>query len=142
MIGYFLSLISFCLLSMFSLLYLSSAIPKKPPVVEKALTFIKTHLNYLAMGGAIYGFVAFCLAVMMIPVPLIKVVAMGAGLMLIVMALPFVFDKLVAKYEGKANTAILKELRTSVSMVTQNEVVIGIVGALLAAAIFVTTFVH
>jgi hypothetical protein len=138
MIGQFLGLISFGLLCVFSLLYLSSAIPKKPPAVEKALAFIKLHLNYFALAGVIYGFAAFCLSIIMVPVPLNKVVGMGAAVLLIVMALPFTFDRLIGVHEAKINAAIMKELRNGVGVISQNEVVLGIVGALVAVALFVT----
>jgi hypothetical protein len=134
-------LISFILICTFTLLYLSSSIASKPPVVEKTLAFIKQNLNYLAMGGLIFGFVDFCIApltpVLTAPQVFIR---MAADLLIVIMAIPYTFEKLIAQYEGKINAAILKEVRNIVSAISAKSKTIGIASVVLAVLLFGTIF--
>jgi hypothetical protein len=133
-------LISFVLLSAFTLLYLSSAIVKKPPFIEKTLAFIKQNLNYLAMGGLIYGFAAFCIT----PISGLGAsdvfIRMGANFLIVIMAIPYTFEKIIATQEGKINAAILKEARNIVSSISAKDRIIGWAGVVLALLLFATIF--
>lgn len=133
-------LITLVLLCAFTLLYLSSAIPKKPEFIEKTLAFIRQHLNYIAMAGVIYGFIAFCITPIMIGPPLDMFVRMAANLLLVIMALPLTFDRLLGSNEQKINAAILKELRNSIALVSRHEVIVGGAGAVAAILLFATVF--
>lgn len=133
-------LISFVLICAFTLLYLSSAIKSKPSFIEKTLAFIKQHLNYIAMGGLIYGFAAFCITPIS-GLPAADVfIRMGANLLITVMAIPYTFEKLIAQYEGKINAAILKEIRNIVTGISSKDKIIGGAGAVLALLLFATIF--
>ena len=133
-------LISFLLISAFTLLYLSSAIPNKPVFVEKTLAFIKQNLNYLAMGGLIFGFVAFCITPIAGYGGTDILIRMLADLLIVVMAIPYTFEKLIAQHEAKINAAILKEVRNLIVTISAKDKVIGIAGAVLAVLLFATIF--
>lgn len=133
-------LISFLLISAFTLLYLSSAIPNKPPFVEKTLAFIKQHLNYIAMGGLIFGFVAFCITPIAGYAGTDILIRMLANLLIVIMAIPYTFEKLIAQHEAKINAAILKEVRNLIVTISAKDKIIGIAGAVLAVLLFATIF--
>jgi hypothetical protein len=133
-------LITFVLLCAFTLLYLSSAIANKPPFVEKTLAFIKQNLNYLAMGGLAYGFVAFCITPIMVALPLDMFVRMAGNALIVVMALPFSFDKLVADHEAKVNAAIMKEMRNFLTAISAKDKYFGMAGGIVALLLFATIF--
>jgi hypothetical protein len=134
-------LISFALICAFTLLYLSSAIPNKPAFIEKTLAFIKQHLNYIAMGGLIYGFVAFCITPLMTVLSATEVfIRMAANFLIVVMAIPYTFERLIAQHETKINAAILKEIRNIVTGISAKNKVIGVSGAVLGLLLFATVF--
>ena len=133
-------LISFVLICAFTLLYLSSAIPNKPQFVEKALAFIKQHLNYIAMGGLIYGFAAFCITPIAGYQATDVFIRMAADFLIVIMAIPYTFEKLIAQHETKINAAILKEVRNIINGISGKSTIIGISGAILALMLFATIF--
>jgi hypothetical protein len=133
-------LITFVLICAFTLLYLSSAIPNKPQFVEKALAFIKQHLNYLAMGGLVFGFLAFCITPISVNGAGNMFIRMMANALIVVMAIPFTFEKLIAQYETKINAAILKEVRNIISAISAKDKYIGGAGVVLALLVFGTVF--
>ncbi len=133
-------LISLVLLCAFTLLYLSSAIQNKPTFVEKTLAFIKQNLNYIAMGGLIYGFVAFCIAPISVASGPGIFVRMVADLLIVVMAIPYTFEKLIAQYEAQINAAILREARNIVAAIAARDKIIGWAGAVVALLLFAVVF--
>lgn len=133
-------LITFVLICTFTLLYLSSAIPNKPPFIEKALAFIKQHLNYLAMGGLIFGFLAFCITPISVQGAGNMFIRMLANALIVVMAIPYTFEKLIAQHESKINAAILKEVRNIIGAISAKDKYIGGAGAILALLVFGTVF--
>lgn len=135
-----LTMISFCVLGVFTLLNISSAIPKKPPALEKALEFIKLHLNYIALGGFIYGFVAMCITPIAIKPPLNMAICLVGNLLIVIMALPFSFTKLVSGHGEKVNAAILKETKSAIDWISGKDKYFGFAGAVVCGLLFVATF--
>jgi hypothetical protein len=133
-------LISFVLICAFTLLYLSSSIKSKPAFIEKTLAFIKQHLNYIAMGGLIYGFAAFCITPISGLAASDVFIRMAANFLITVMAIPYTFEKLIAQHEGNVNAAILKEVRNIINGISAKSKLIGIAGAVLALLLFATIF--
>lgn len=137
-------LITILLLGAFSLLYIGNSLPKKPEFIDKAIKWLEANMRYLALGGLIYGFVAFCLT----PIvggalrPWDMCARMWANFLLVVMVLPHCFDVLVAKYREKMNTAILEESRGLVAWVSSNQKIFGIVGAVSCVVLFTAVFGH
>jgi|GEM_PF-1508937 len=134
-------LITLLFLGTFTLLYLSKSVSKKADVVEKAVKWIQDNMRYLALGGVIYGFVAFCLTPIVGGLtPMSICTRMWANLLLVAMALPYCFDVLIAKYREKINTAILEESRGVVTWVSTNEKIFGFVGGATCVLLFVDVF--
>lgn len=106
-------LISFLLISAFTLLYLSSAIPNKPPFVEKTLAFIKQHLNYIAMGGLIFGFVAFCITPIAGYAGTDILIRMLANLLIVIMAIPYTFESSSPSTKRKSTPPSSRKSATS-----------------------------
>ena len=135
-----LTLISLSVLGVFTLLNISSAIPKKPAAVEKALTFIKLHLNYIALGGLVYGFIAMCSTPIAIKAPVNMAICLVGNLLIVIMALPYSFTKLVSGHGEKVNAAILKETKSAIDWITSKDKYFGFAGAVLCGLMFVATF--
>lgn len=135
-----LTMISFCVLGVFTLLNISSAIPKKPAAVEKALDFIKLHLNYIALGGLIYGFVAMCITPIAIKAPTNMAACLIGNLLIVIMALPYSFTKLVSGHGAKVNAAILKETKSTIDWISSKDKYFGFGGAIVCGVLFVATF--
>ena len=133
-------LISLVLLCAFTLLYLSSAIQNKPTFVEQTLGFIKQNLNYIAMGGLIYGFVAFCISPISTAGGLHVFVRMAANALIVLMAIPYTFEKLIAEHEAKINAALLKEARNIIGAISAKSKIFGYAGAVVALLLFAVVF--
>lgn len=133
-------LITFLLLGAFSLLYVSKSLQKKPEFVDKAVAAITRNIDNLAMGGVIYGLVAACLAPIMIANSTEMLLRLLANILVVVLALPHVFDKLAAKFEGKLNAAIMQEVRSAVGWISAKEKLVGIAGAIVTVLLFGVLF--
>lgn len=137
-------LVTLLLLGAFTLLYASKMLSKKMDFVEKAVKWLLDNMRYLALGGVIYGFVAFCLT----PIaggaltPLNLCVRMWANLLLVAMALPYCFDVLISRYRDKINAAIVEESRGVVTWVSTNEKIFGVLGAVTCILLFIMIFGH
>lgn len=133
-----LGLITLCALAVFSLLYLSSSIPKKPPAVEKAVAAIKRNIDDLGVITLIYGVIATVTVPLLMAGMLssgVSVVAMFlpmlANLTLVIMALPYAFHRFEEGMKAKVNKAILTEIHNLMGWITTNEKYVGGLGAAL-----------
>ena len=134
------AIITFLLLCAFSLIYLSNSIPKKPPAVEKAIAFLFDNMKYLGVGAVIFGVVDAIIT----PIVVVKfdymIVRMLGDAMIVVMALPFCFDKMVEKFKDKMNTALVDVFRGSVEWIRSKDKIVGGVVAAFAVLVFVFVF--
>lgn len=133
-----LGLITLCALAVFSLLYLSSSIPKKPPALEKAINVIKSKIDDIAVLTLIYGFIAaFAVPVLMAGLLTsgatiaAMLLPMFANLVLFVMALPYAFHRFEPSLKEKMNAAIMTELHNLMGWITTNEKYAGALGAIM-----------
>lgn len=133
-----LGLITLCALAVFSLLYLSSSIPKKPPALEKAINVIKSKIDDIAVLTLIYGFIAaFAVPVLMAGLLTsgatiaAMLLPMFANLVLFVMALPYAFHRFEPSLKEKMNAAIMTELHNLMGWITTNEKYVGALGAIM-----------
>lgn len=133
-------LITFLMLGAFSLLYISKTWENKPAFVQTAVDFLNRNLEMLAIVGLVYGLVAAILTPIMIYLPLDMFVRLIANVMIIVMALPYSFDKIATKYSGKMNSAVEKEGRNFVGWISANEKTVGIAGAVVTVLLFAVIF--
>ncbi|MDF3024385.1 MAG: hypothetical protein K0R10_1746 [Alphaproteobacteria bacterium] len=133
-----LGLITLSALAVFSLLYLSSSIPKKPPAVEKAVAAIKRNIDDIGVVTLVYGlFATFAVPVLMAGMLSSGVsiaamfLPMFANLTLVIMALPYAFHRFEAGLKAKVNAAILTEIHNIMIWITTNEKYVGALGAAL-----------
>lgn len=133
-------LITLALLALFSLLYLSNAIPNKPPFIVKTLEWMQKNLNHLALAGIIFGFLAVFITALDIRNPVGMILGMVANITLIMMALPYMFDRFKNKHGEKFNKAIMDEVTNLVGWIRRKDFLLGCVGAAMAAVEFILTF--
>lgn len=134
-----LGLITLCALAVFTLLYLSSSIPKKPPALEKAIAAIKRNIDDLGVVTLIYGLIAtFAVPVLMagmLSSSGVSIAAMFlpmlANLTLVIMALPYAFHRFEDGMQAKVNKAILTEIHNIMAWITANEKYVGGLGGIL-----------
>lgn len=133
-------IITLLLLGAFTLIYASGWIPKKPPFVEKAIAFLFDNMKYLGIGGFIYGLIDAVITPLQVPNVDYLVVRMVSDILIVVMALPFCFDKLVEKHKQKINAAVLEELSGSIGWVRANAKIVGAVGVVMTILMFAFVF--
>lgn len=135
-----LGLITLILLGAFSLLYVSKSIDSKPEFLTKAIAFISTNIDMLAMVGLVYGLIAAVLT----PIASLNTTEMLirflANIMLMLLALPYSFERLATKYGPKMNEALVAEFRTFTSRIATHEKIFGIAGAVLTLLLFAVLF--
>ncbi len=133
-----LGLITLGALAVFTLLSLSSSLPKKPAPLEKAIAVIKRKIDDIAVVTLLYGFFA-AFAVPLLMAGMLSsgvsiaamLLPMVANLLLVVMALPYAFHRFEPALKKKANAAIMTEIHNLVGWVTTNEKYVGALGAIL-----------
>ena len=133
-------IITLLLLGAFTMIYLSSSIPKKPPFFEKALNFLFENMKYLGIGGLGYGLIDAVITPIQVPNYDYMVVRLLADVVRVMMALPFCFDKIIAKYKDKINAAIVQEVAGSVEWVRNKDKYVGGAGAVLCILMFAFIF--
>ncbi|MBI1216725.1 MAG: hypothetical protein GC185_13025 [Alphaproteobacteria bacterium] len=133
-------LITLVLLGLFTLLYLSNSIPKKSPAIVKTLEWINKNIRMLAAGGLIYGFIATFLTPIMIYWPTAMFIRMAANMVLVLMALPYMFDRFREKHGDKVNKAILDETSNLVDWLRGKAFVLGVLGGVMALLQFAVIF--
>ena len=125
----FLGLITILFLIVFSLLYISKALGSKSESMTKAVNRITDNLDQLAFWGVIYGLIATVLCPILISMNMLFLfVSLLGNITLIVLALPFAFERFIAKKAETMNAAILENLREIVVSITAREKILGYVG--------------
>jgi hypothetical protein len=133
-------LITLILVLAFSALYVSKSLGKKPEPLALVVDKMNAHINDVAFYGSIWGAAAavitlgshFGLGALL--------VRLAANVAICIMALPYIIDRLVTKYQGKINTVILEEAKNLVAWVSKNEKIIGYIGAACGVALFFVVF--
>jgi hypothetical protein len=138
--GFLVGLISLLLLGAFSLLYVSKTLGTKPEFVTKAVDFITKNIDTLALVGLVYGL----FAILMTPVVTYGaagiLVRMLCNIVLVVLTMPYAFEKIVAKSEGKINEAIASEFRNFINWTAGQEKIMGYSGAVATVMLFAVVF--
>lgn len=124
----------------FAALYLSRSLANKPELLVRVTDKINTHIDRLAVWGAAYGLACFFLTLLIRYTTVDMLIRLVANAMIVVMALPFIFDKLTAKYQEKVNPAIMDEARHFVAWISKQEKNIGYAGAACGVLLFVILF--
>lgn len=125
-------IITLVILAAFTLLYTKNFLPRKPQIVEKALSWLMQNISTIAVVSLIYGL----FTIIMIPFTNLgtatdTVILLASTLIMIVMALPFGFERLISGYEAKINQAILKELRSMIGGIEKNEKIVGAIAVII-----------
>ncbi len=137
MAGGIFGFITIFFLGIFSLLYISKAIGAKSEGMRKAADRITDNIDNLAFFGLIYGVLAAFLSPILIQMNMVFIlVSLLSNLTIVVMALPFAFERMIKKKEETMNAAILDGLREIVAGIAARQKVLGFVGAGLATVMF------
>src|SRR5436190_862191 len=129
-------LVTLAFLLAFTALYLSKSLEKKPEFVNQAVTKINDHLDKVSLYGAVYAVVAALLTLIMVYGGGDMFVRLTANIMIILMALPFVFEKMMPKFQEKMNPVIIEEAKNVVGWVTKQEKYVGYAGAVISLLLF------
>jgi hypothetical protein len=124
----------------FTVLYLSKSLEKKPEFVSQAVTKINDHLDKVSLYGAAYAAIAALLTLIMVYGGGDMFVRLTANIMIILMALPFVFEKMMPKFQEKMNPVIIEEAKNVVGWVTKQEKYVGYAGAVISLLLFAVLF--
>ncbi len=130
------ALITLLLVVAFTALYLSRSLDKKPEALARLSEKITPHIDQIALWGAVYGFVAALLTLLMSYSLGGMLIRLAGNVMICVMALPFIFDKLMEKYREKVNVAIMDEAKNFVSWITTHEKGVAYTGLGCSAVLF------
>lgn len=133
-------LITLAFLLSFTILYLSKTMEKKPALAARAVETITTHLDKIALWGAGYGIVGALLTLVMVYGGGDMFIRLIANIMIFLMALPFVFEQMLPKFQEKMNPAIIEEAKNIVGFVTKQDKYIGYAGAVVSLLLFAVLF--
>lgn len=134
------SFITLLLLGTFSLFYMTRLLSTKPEFLTKADDFINRHLEVLSVTGLGFGFITVLMAPIFYSQPLDMFTCLLAAVVLMIMTLPFAFENVVAKFNGRINEAILKEFRNFINWTNSQEKLVGYVGAGATLFLFAVLF--
>jgi hypothetical protein len=124
----------------FTALYFSRAIDKKPPQLAFVTDLMMVHIDKIAKWGTIYGLVALALTLLIGYSPSDMLIRLINNGLICLMALPFIFEKIVEKYQGKVNAAIMEEAKNIVGWISSHEKNMSYFGAVSVAVLFLTLF--
>jgi len=139
-------LITLVLLLAFTVLYLSKSLKKKPDILMQVVEKITMHIDVIAIWGALYGIIATSITIIMTFGPAEMLLRISANVMIILMSLPFIFDRIVEKLDEKLhekirmNPAIVKEAKHIVEWVTRKEEYVGYTGVVISLLLFAVIF--
>ncbi|MCK4946641.1 MAG: hypothetical protein KAS59_10320 [Alphaproteobacteria bacterium] len=139
-------LITLVLLLAFTVLYLSKFLKKKPDILTQVVEKITEHIDVIAVWGVLYGIIATSMTIIMTFGPAEMLLRISANVMIILMSLPFVFDRIVEKLDEKfhekmrMNPAIVKEAKHIVEWVTRKGECVGYTGVVVSLLLFAVIF--
>jgi len=134
-------LITLLFLTAFSLLLFSRSFGRKPAALEDVIDKLSDTVDQFSFWAFSYGLAAFLLT-LILPFyssgeMLLRLVANG---ILVVIALPFVCDRLTQKYESRINATVLAEVKNFAGWLSKNEKILTYAGGLAALLLFSSIF--
>ena len=120
--------------------YLSKTLEKKPEFVNQVVVKINDHMDKVALWGASWGGGAAILTLVMGYSGGGMMVRLLANVLIILMALPFVMEQQLPKFQEKMNPVILEEAKNFSGFVTKQEKYIGYAGAAISLLLFAVVF--
>lgn len=133
-------LFTLLVLAAFTVFYLSKTLEKKPQFVVQFVEQMTARIDDIAFWSAVYGVFATLLTLMMPFSSIGMLPRLLANVGIIVMTLPFTLSRISAKYEDKANPAILTEAKNWGAWVVRHEKYVGYAGAALTVLLFLVIF--
>jgi len=127
-------LVTLILLSAFTMLYLSKII--KSNFIIKIVSKIEENLDSFTMFSAIYGAVGVVVTIVMAYSGADMFIRVAANSIIVMLSLPFVFDRISLKMQGKSNPIIIKELGNIIKFVTRNEKIFGFIAGIISVLLF------
>lgn len=130
LIGLIVVILTFVSLLAFSVFHISKTMEKKPEPLVRAVDKMTAHINDVAYWSVLYSVAAIPLTLLFIRNPGDKLISMLASVLVIMLALPFSFDRLLAQFGEKLNNpAVVEEIRNFVAWINRYEKVVSYVGA-------------
>lgn len=133
-------LLTLLLLAALTAIYLSKSFEKKPAIVTQVVDKLLLYIDDIAFWGSIYAVVGVLFTLLMPFTSVGMLPRLLANIAIIVMTLPFTIQRIAAKYEGKANPAIVTEAKVWGAWVVKNEKYIGYAGAVIGVILFLAIF--
>jgi hypothetical protein len=124
----------------FTLLYLSNSIQKKPEWMVKAVEKITDNIDRLSFIATFYGIVGGALTLVLVPSQLQLIVQFLVNVLVVMLALPYSFERLISKYKEKLNPAIYRETKLFVTWIEKNQQTLGYVGGVSSFLLFAVVF--
>ena len=135
-----LAFLTFVFMLAFTLVYLGKSLEKKPAFLTRMVDTITNHMDQVSLWGGGYGLLAALLTLLTVSNPTYMLICLASNILIVLMALPFVFDRAVDKFQAKANPAFIDEGRNLVGWVTRNEKYLAYVGVVCTVLLFTVVF--
>ena len=133
-----LAFISFILLLTLTATYLGKVFAGKNAGLDKVNALVSPHIEKIALIGLAYGIFAAFVTPMTVLNGADMMIRLAANILIILLCLPNVFDKLVANYQDKLNSAVLDEMRHLVDWANRNAKMVTYVALFVAVLLFAT----
>ena len=134
MLGFF----SFLVLATLCVIYLGKSFSGKNALLDKVNSILAPHMDKLPMVALAYGLFASFVTPMAVLNGTDMMIRLAANVLIVLMALPYVFDKLIANYQEKINAAVLEELRHLVDWSNRNAKTVTYVALFVGVLLFAT----
>ncbi len=133
-------LMTLLLLLAFTLLYLNKALVLNHELLRRVADKVAEDLDRMALWGAIYAVAAIFL-VLIVPYNTGDVIIrLIANMMIVVMALPYMFEKVVIRYQANIPAKAVDETRKIAGMVTTQGKYFGYAGFIISLLLFAVLF--
>jgi hypothetical protein len=137
----FFAILSIVILAALVLVVLGEIFAAQIPALAKAYNLLKNYREKLGYWGVIYGIFAFVITVLTTYDPNNLVVRVVANALIIALALPIGFDKLIRHFpDFENNKAISSEGRGIIGTLREKAKLLAYVGAIVWCLLFVLTF--
>jgi hypothetical protein len=133
-------LITLALLLAFTAIYLSKSFSKSPAFVTKAVGKINDNLDQVALWGSAYALACVLLTPILVYSGGDMFIRLISNLLIITLALPYVAEQLLPKFQEKINPAIFEEIKNIVGWVSKQEKYLGYAGAAVSVILFFVLF--
>lgn len=135
------ALTSLILLVVFTAFYFNRTLEKKPAPLARLAEKLEPHMAQVGYWGAIYGLAVMLLTLVFRYSSFDMLIRLVANFVIVVMALPFVADKVIAVLREKVkNPAIVDEAQSWIGWISKNEKIVSYIGAGCAGVLFFVLF--